>query len=88
MRAYDPRPGAWATLRGAEVKLFGARPVVVEERPDVTPGEVIALGPDGMDVKCGEDAVRIALAQPAGKARLRVADWANGRGIALGDLLG
>ena len=25
IRAYDPKPGAWATLRGAEVKLFGAR---------------------------------------------------------------
>jgi methionyl-tRNA formyltransferase len=44
VRAYDPRPGAFGTLRGADVKLFGARAIVVEERPEVTPGEVIALG--------------------------------------------
>jgi methionyl-tRNA formyltransferase len=86
VRAYDPRPGAFGVLRGADVKLFGARAIVVDERPDVTPGEVVALGPDGMDVKCGEDAVRVAYAQPAGKARLAVADWARGRGIELGDV--
>ncbi len=86
IRAYDPRPGAFGVLRGGDVKLFGARPVVVEERPDVTPGEVIALGREGMDVKCGEDAVRIAWAQPAGRPRLQVADWARGRGVELGDV--
>ncbi|MGZ8379601.1 MAG: methionyl-tRNA formyltransferase [Gemmatirosa sp.] len=86
IRAYDPRPGAFGVLRGGDVKLFGPRPIVVEERPDVTPGEVIALGPDGMDVKCGEDAVRIAWAQPAGRPRLHVADWVRGRGVELGDV--
>src|SRR5512133_2384761 len=25
IRAYDPKPGAWSTLRGADVKLYGAR---------------------------------------------------------------
>jgi methionyl-tRNA formyltransferase len=86
IRAYDPRPGAFGVLRGGDVKLFGARAVVVEERPDVTPGEVIALGSEGMDVKCGEDAVRIGWAQPAGRPRLQVADWARGRGVELGDV--
>jgi hypothetical protein len=28
----------------------------------------------------------VAYAQPAGKARLAVADWARGRGIELGDV--
>jgi methionyl-tRNA formyltransferase len=88
IRAYDPRPGAFTTLRGADVKLFGARAVGVEERADVTPGEVIALGDEGVVVKCGEDAVRVALVQPAGKARMRVADWVRGRGVEIGDLFG
>jgi methionyl-tRNA formyltransferase len=88
VRAYDPRPGAFATRDGTVVKLFGARTVLAEERPDATPGEVIGLGADGMTVKCGEDAVRIAMVQPAGKARMTPADWARGRGIELGDILG
>jgi methionyl-tRNA formyltransferase len=88
VRAHDPRPGAFSRLRGADVKLFGARAVTFEERPDVTPGEVVALGDDGIVVKCGEDAVRVAMAQPAGKARMSAADWVRGRGVELGDLFG
>ncbi len=84
VRAYDPRPGAFGVLRGADVKLFGARAVLVEERADVTPGEVVALGHDGVVVKCGEDAVRVTHVQPAGRPRLLASDWANGRGVELG----
>ena len=87
IRAYDPRPGAFTTLRDAEVKLFGARSVVVDERPDVTPGEVIAVGPDWLDVKCGEDAVRVTQVQPAGRGRLGVGDWVRGRGVEVGDVM-
>jgi methionyl-tRNA formyltransferase len=88
IRAYDPRPGAFASHRGGDVKLYGARAVPVEERPDATPGEVVALGTDGLTVKCGEDAVRIAVVQPAGKGRLAPAEWARGRGIEVGEILG
>jgi methionyl-tRNA formyltransferase len=86
VRAYDPRPGAFGVVRGAEVKLFGARAVLVEERPDVTPGEVIALGADGVVVKCGEDAVRVTHVQPAGRPRIEAAAWVHGRGVELGDV--
>ena len=91
VRAYDPRPGAFAVLRGAgrdpvDVKLFGARAVRVEARPDVGPGEVVALGDDGLVVTCAEDAVRVTHVQPAGRARLAAADWIRGRGVELGDV--
>ena len=59
-----------------------------EERPDASPGEVIALGTAGLTVKCGEDAVRLTMVQPAGKARMSPADWARGRGVELGDVFG
>lgn len=88
VRAYDPRPGAYSVLRGGEVKLFGARAVPVEERPDAAPGEVVALGAQGLTVKCGEDAVRVSHVQPAGRPRLEAAAWANGRGVELGDVFG
>src|SRR5919107_6339491 len=39
VRAFDPRPGAFTTLRGAEVKLFGARVVPVASSA-AEPGEV------------------------------------------------
>jgi methionyl-tRNA formyltransferase len=49
---------------------------------------VLAAGDAGVVVACGEGAVRIAEAQPAGKRRLTTADWARGRGVAEGDVLG
>lgn len=88
VRAYDPKPGAFTTLRGGDVKLYGARAIV--DRPD-TPaalGEVLSAGPDGIVVACGGGAVRVIEVQPAGKRRLSAAEWARGRGIAEGDRFG
>jgi methionyl-tRNA formyltransferase len=85
IRAYDPRPGAVARLKDIEVKLFGAR--LAPRSTDSAPGEVLEIGPDGATVACGSGAVQIAAFLPAGKRRLSPAEWARGRGIALGDRL-
>jgi methionyl-tRNA formyltransferase len=83
VRAYDPKPGAWGRVNGAEVKLFGARVAPKGSRRE--PGEVIAIEVEGMLVACGGGAVRITAVQPAGKRRLSPQDWSNGRGVAIGD---
>lgn len=82
VRAYDPRPGAWTTLRGGDVKLFGA---AVVQGASGDPGQVMNIDEHGLLVGCGSGAVRIGYAQPAGKRRLAALDWAQGRGIATGD---
>jgi methionyl-tRNA formyltransferase len=83
IRAYDPKPGAWGRLRGAEVKLFGAR--VAPRGTSHGAGEVLAIDDVGMLVACGGGAVRVTVVQPAGKRRLDPREWANGRGVAQGD---
>jgi methionyl-tRNA formyltransferase len=83
VRAYDPKPGAWGRINGAEVKLFGGR--VAPRGSSPGPGDVIAIDGDGMLIACGGGAVRIAAVQPAGKRRLTPQQWANGRGVAVGD---
>jgi methionyl-tRNA formyltransferase len=85
VRAYDPRPGAFTTLRGLEIKLYGVR-TAGDARGDA--GEVLAIDESGMLVACGDGGVRIAYVHPAGKRRLAALDWAQGRGIAVGDVLG
>jgi methionyl-tRNA formyltransferase len=82
IRAYDPAPGAWSVLRDSEVKLFGAR-VAPDAAGD--PGVVAAIDEMGMLVGCGRGSVRIAYAHPAGRRRLASLDWAQGRGVAVGD---
>ena len=91
VRAFDPKPGAFTTLRGAEVKLFGARPwphtpAVNAEEADA--GTVVAIDDDGAIIATGNGLVRIIDAQPAGKRRLSIAELARGRGIHVGDRLG
>jgi methionyl-tRNA formyltransferase len=85
VRAFDPRPGAFTSLRDVEVKLFGARLA-----PDVSgdPGQVLRIDEMGLLVACGSGAVRIAYAQPAGRRRLAALDWAQGRGVTAGERFG
>src|SRR3982751_2143245 len=83
VRAYDPKPGAWARVRGGEVKLFGAR--IAPRGSSHGAGEVLAIDETGMLVACGGGAVRITVVQPAGKRRLSPLEGADGRGVAVGD---
>ena len=85
IRAFDPKPGAWTTLRDADVKLFGGG-VDVEDR-DGPPGEVLAIGPEGAIIGCGNGAVRVGVLQGAGKKRMGAKEMERGRGLAVGDVL-
>lgn len=92
VRAFDPRPGAFTTLKGGEVKLFGASLVgdgSDDSLDDATrasePGVVRSADGDGLLVRCGVGAVRLSEVQPSGKARLTPDAWARGRGITVGD---
>ena len=85
IRAYDPKPGAWSIVRGTETRLFGAR-AIVDRRGAV--GEVLEADEMGMIVACGEGAVAIREVHPSGKRRMAALDWAQGRGVAVGDRWG
>ena len=85
IRAFDPAPGAYSSLRGNEVKLFGAR---VAQDATGDPGVVLEIDEMGMLIACGTGGVRVAYAHPAGRRRLASLDWAQGRGVAEGDVFG
>lgn len=82
IRAYDPRPGAFSTLGGGGVKLFGAK--LASLPGNAAPGEVLGCGTDGLLVACGEGAVRLQQVQAAGKKRMAAEEWLRGRGITVG----
>jgi len=87
IRGVDPWPGAYATLRGQPVKLFRARAADAGAAP-AAPGTVLAVDAAGARVACGGGAVVIRELQAAGRKRLAAAQFAAGRGIAVGDVLG
>ena len=82
VRAFDPVPGAWTTLDGAPVKLFGALPAVGSGEP----GVVLAAS-DRLVIAAGSGAIAVREAQPAGRNRITVEEWVRGRGIAAGGRL-
>ena len=81
IRAHDPAPGAWTTLEGRKVKLFGGREVEGGDKP----GTVMAIEPAGMIVACGTGAVRVQQVHPEGGKRLDAAAWHRGRGVSRGN---
>ncbi len=91
IRAFDPRPGAFTTRSGMEVRLYGAR--AVESRM-AAPGQVIEIDESGMLIGCRQagategGCVRVSYVHPAGRRRMAALDWAQGRGVAIGDVFG
>ena len=85
IRAYDPKPGAWTTLEGVELRLFGAK---ASRAPAGPPGTLLAAEGDAIVVACGEGAVRVCEVHPAGRKRVKAAEWLRGRGAAVGSALG
>jgi methionyl-tRNA formyltransferase len=86
VRAFDPEPGAWTTLEGQEIKLFGARthpvaPQVAENGR--SPGTVLQSG-ERLSIRAGDGCLLVREVQPSGKRRMPVADWVRGRPIAPG----
>ena len=90
VRAYDPKPAAFTTLNGTDIKLFGARVAGQRSLQGASlgaPGVVIAVG-EGIIVSSGDGPVCIRDVQPAGRKRMRSLEWARGRGISVGDSFG
>ena len=76
IRAFDPFPGATATLNGETVKLWRAD--VVPGSTSQMAGRITAVSGAGVQVCCGEGAVRLTQLQRAGGKRLAVADFLCG----------
>ena len=87
VRGMSPWPGASTLRQGKVVKVLAAR-VVDGERGGDRPGLVIVADKSRVLVACGRGCVELASVQPEGKKPMRGADWAMGRGVAEGDVLG
>jgi methionyl-tRNA formyltransferase len=87
VRGMSPWPGATTLCRGRIVKLHGTR-VVRGERGADAPGLVVVADKSRVMVACGQGCVELVSVQPEGKRAMEASDWAMGRGVAEGDVLG
>jgi methionyl-tRNA formyltransferase len=77
VRAFNPWPVAEAELAGERVRIHGA--VALDVAHDKAPGRVISAGREGIDIACGEGALRIRSLQREGGKAITAADYLNAR---------
>ena len=77
VRAFDPWPVAEGGIAGENVRIWAAR--AIEQTHQHTPGSVIAARRDGIDIACGDGALRVMALQRAGGKRITAADYLNAR---------
>ncbi|MDR3299703.1 MAG: methionyl-tRNA formyltransferase [Candidatus Accumulibacter sp.] len=83
IRAFNPFPGATATLDGTPLKVWRAV-CLTDENFSAPPGGVVSTAPDGIVVACGEGALRLTELQKAGGRRLPAARFLAGHPLRSG----
>ena len=77
VRAFSPWPIAEAGLGGERVRIHDA--VALPLAHGVAPGGLLRAGRDGIDIACGDGALRIRVLQREGGKPITAADWVNAR---------
>lgn len=77
VRAFNPWPIAEATLAGERVRIHGA--VALDAAHGQAPGTVLAASRDGIDIACGQGALRLRTLQREGGKAITAADYLNAR---------
>lgn len=80
LRAFTPWPGAFTTLNGQLLKVHAAAVVPGAGEP----GQVLAASADGIDVACGQGALRLLTLQLEGRKALPAKDFLAGTPLAPG----
>ena len=77
VRAFNPWPVAEAELAGERVRIHAA--VALDSDHGRTPGTVLAVSREGIDIACAQGALRIRVLQREGGKPMAVADYLNAR---------
>jgi len=90
IRAADPAPGAWTTVGGRKLQLFGSKKHIVRTFGAVKGkvGEITEIGAESMRVTAQGGQVEIGKVKPEEGKKVSAAEWAKSAGIAAGTLLG
>ncbi|KLD64341.1 methionyl-tRNA formyltransferase [Dyella japonica] len=73
VRAFDPWPVAEGDVAGETLRIWAARAI----EGSGAPGSVLGMSREGIDIACGEGALRVTALQRAGGKRITAADYCN-----------
>ena len=77
VRAFDPWPVAEGVIAGEPLRIWAAQAIALDHHG--APGSVLAAGRDGIDLACGDGALRVTALQRAGGRRIGAIDYLNAR---------
>jgi methionyl-tRNA formyltransferase len=77
VRAFDPWPVAEGSIAGEPLRIWAAQ--AIERDRHAGPGDILAASRSGIDLACGQGALRITAVQRAGGKRIASADYLNAR---------
>ena len=77
VRAFDPWPVAEGEIAGESVRIWAAQ--AIELQQPATPGQLVAAGRGGIELACGQGALRITALQRSGGRRISAVDYLNAR---------
>lgn len=97
IRGLNPWPGAFATFRGENLKIWRSAPYLISDKDlesevlsnmTTDPGQILQVLEDSLVVQTGDGVLRILEVQPAGKRAMPARDFFNGRHGQVGEKLG
>ncbi len=90
IRGSDPAPGAWTTLAGKKLQLFGSRkhPVRTFGAVKGKIGEITEVGAATLRITAQGGQVEVAKVKPEDGKKVAAAEWAKSAGIGAGTILG
>lgn len=77
VRAFNPWPVCEGQVHGERLRIHAARALPLNHGK--VPGTVLAAGKAGLDVACGQGALRLLLVQREGGRPIAIADYLNAR---------
>lgn len=77
VRAYEPWPVAEGVVAGERLRIRGA--MALDLQHGFAPGTLLAASKQGIDIACGEGALRLRVVQREGGKAITAADYLNAR---------
>ena len=90
IRGCDPAPGAWTTLNGKKLQLFGSKKHLVRTFGAVKGkiGEITEITDSSMRITAQGGQIEVAKVKAEDTKKISPAEWAKGANVAVGTILG
>jgi len=90
LRGCDPAPGAWTTIGGKKLQLFGSRKHLVRTFSAVKGkiGEITQVEAESIRISAQGGQIEVAKVKPEEGKKVAAAEWAKSTGVGPGTILG